>query len=386
MLKGTLTISTRLGKTSPSRSATLLLPLPQFTFGAFVPSLSDRVEHIQKSSVSLGDVARAANVSVTAAGFALRNRPGVGSATRKRILDAAHRLNYFPDARLASTMAGIRQTVSKDLLPVVWFNAHSRKNAWHEYSFLSPYLEGARERLQENGYRLEEIWTKDPAYSMRRIAQIIESQGIEGAIVSNPAKHIRLNWKLMTGVAIGGGILAPALHRIDMDTNFNLALALKSLKRIGYQRIGVCLSEEADRFSRHASRSTTLYFNSTIPRSRRVTPLFLPYLLKPNAEKPLFAVWLKKEKPDVVVGHSSHLISWVESAGFRVPQNIGVAHLAIEDDVLDWAGVYGNKREIGRLAASKLISLMHQRQFGVPPIASSELVPGIWRTGRTILH
>lgn len=337
-----------------------------------------------KSKVSLGDVAREAKVSVTTAGCALRNLPGVGEETRLRILEVARRLNYFPDARLASTMAEIRRSTVKDLLPIVWFNACHQKDAWHKYLFLTPYLEGARERLRELGYRIEEIWLKEPGNTMKRISRIIESQGIEGVIVTNPAKHIRLNWERLAGVAIGGATLAPALHRVDMDSNYNLGLALKSLKRLGYRRIGVCLTEEADRLSRHAIRATTLYFNSTIPASDRVPPLFTPYVVNPDLDLRLVVQWLKKERPDVMVGHSSLQTIWAERAGLRVPEDIGVAHLAIEDDVLDWAGIYGNKREIGRIAASKLISMIQQRQFGAPKIASSDLVPGVWRPGRTV--
>lgn len=115
--------------------------------------------------------------------------------------------------------------------------------------------------------------------------------------------------------------------------------------------------------------------------SNRFSP---PNVLDPAGDKIRFANWIKKERPDAVVGHSSQLVDWVEAAGFRVPEEVGVVHLGIEDDVLEWAGIYGNKREIGRLAASKLVSMIQQRQFGVPEIASTELVPGVWRSGCTL--
>jgi LacI family transcriptional regulator len=245
-------------------------------------------------------------------------------------------------------------------------------------------MEGATERFRDLGYRIEEVWMKDPGMSMKRIAQIIDQQGIEGAIVTDPAKHVRLNWQRIAGVSIGGGLLAPILHRVAMDANSNLALALKSLKRLGHKRIGVLLTEEADRFSHHGARAMTLYFNSTQPKASRVEPLFTPYFMNPEAERAIVASWLKKERPDAVVGHSSHLVDSIESAGLRVPEDIGVAHLGIENDVLDWAGIYANKREVGRLAATKLISLIQHRQFGVPAIASTELVPGVWRNGKTL--
>lgn len=340
---------------------------------------------IKPPTASLGDIAAAAGVSKTSAGCALRNLPGVSESTRERVRRIAVELNYSPDPRLASRMVGIRQTATKDLLPIAWLNTNERKNAWQEYNFLSPYQEGARTRSKELGYRIEEIWTKQPGLTMDRISQVIYLQGIEGVIVSEPARHIRLKWDRLAGVCIGGGLLAPKLDRVTTNVAFNLTLALKSLKRFGYQRIGICLTEEADRFSGHEVRAISYHFNSTIPKSRRVQPLFFPYVIEPNADEEMVREWLEQMHPDVVVGMSSHLVRWMLDAGYRVPQDIGVVHLAIEDDVLDWAGIYANKRKVGSLAVETLISLIHNRQYGVPTIQSTHLVHGSWRAGRTLL-
>ena len=335
--------------------------------------------------VSLGDVAKAAGISKTSAGCALRNLPGVSKSTRRRVLQIAHRLNYFPDARLTSRMMGIRQSTSKDLLPIVWLNTNKEKHAWQNHSFLAPYQQGARERLQELGYRIEEIWTREAGFSMRRIAQIIQHQGIAGVIISEPARHVLLNWNELAGVSIGGGLLVPLLHRVATDINFNLKLALKSLRRFGYQRIGLCLTEEADRFSHHDVRAIIFNFNSTLPKSRQIKPLFTSALMKADEDTGLVTAWLKRERPDAVIGLSSRLKIWMAAAGLRVPEDIGVVHLATDDDVLDWAGIYANKREVGRLAADKVVSLIQHRQYGVPAIASTTFVPGAWRLGSTLL-
>ncbi|MCE0482790.1 MAG: LacI family transcriptional regulator [Methylacidiphilales bacterium] len=340
----------------------------------------------KSAKVSLSDVAKAAMVSTAAAGYALRNLPGVSPETRERILRVAHRLRYFPDPRLASRLAGVRNTSSKELLPVIWLNTHHEKDAWSRYCFLSPIQEGARQRFRELGYKIEEVWTRQPGFSMRRIAQIIEYQGISGVIVTEPARHIRLNWDRLAGVCLGGGLLIPALHCVATDSNLNLRLAFKTLKRFGYQRIGVCLTEQADSFSRHGIRAVTLYFNSMLPRARQVRPLFLPSL-KPGqtSVKGIVAAWLERERPDAVIGLSCNLANWIEAAGFRVPDDIGVAHLAIEDDVPDWAGIYANKRLVGRFAANLLADLIRHEEFGAPSVALTTLVPGVWHPGRTLL-
>lgn len=339
----------------------------------------------KSSKATLGDVAKAAGISKTSAGCALRNLPGVSEATRRRVLQIAGRLNYFPDPRLTSRMMSIRQTAAKELLPIAWLNTHKEKDAWQKHLFLAPYQEGARIRCKELGYRIEEIWTRQPGLKMRRISQIIEQQGIEGVIISEPARHFQLNWNRLAGISIGGGLLAPALHRVAPDIGFNLRLALKLVKRFGYRRIGVCLTEEMDRFSHHDIRSIVFYFNSKIPASRHVQPLFMPYVIRPVDDSALFGAWLKKERPDVVVGLNNDMVNWVKLAGYRVPQEVGVVHLAVEDDVLDWAGIYANKREVGRLAADMTVSLIQSREFGIPRITSTRFVRGSWQNGCTLL-
>ena len=94
---------------------------------------------------------------------------------------------------------------------------------------------------------------------------------------------------------------------------------------------------------------------------------------------------LRQHKPDVVIGLDNRLVQWVEAAGMRVPEDIGVVHLATDDDVSDWAGICGNKREMGAAAAEWVISLMKNRQFGIPKSAMEIGVRGTWHPGRTLL-
>jgi len=331
---------------------------------------------------SLGDIAKAVGISRVAVCYALRNQPGVSKATRERVLRAAKKLGYAPDARISSWMQRMREAKSKDLLPIAWLNSKPEKDAWSKLDYLSPYIEGARARALELGYRLEEIWARQPGMTMRRIAQILYQTGTEGVIVSQPARHIRLDWTNLAGVSIDGSLLAPGLHRVMSDNAFNLLLALKELKRLGYRRIGICFSEQVDSFSHHACRSTAHYFHATTPKLERVPPLFYEGT---TAMKEQVMPWVRRVKPDVVVGLDNRLVEWVEASGYRVPEEVGVVHLALDDDVLDWAGVYSNKREIGATAVEWVASLLQNRRFGLPASAMNMLVRGKWRLGRTLL-
>jgi LacI family transcriptional regulator len=339
------------------------------------------------SRASLGDVAKAAGISKTAVSYALRDCPNVSRETRERIHQIARRLGYVPDARLASWMARVKKAESKEVLPLAWINSQLEEDAWHRYKFLLPYLEGARTRALELGYRLEEIWTRQPGMSMRRISQMIYQRGVEGVIVSQPVRHLRLHWNNLAVVSIDGSLLVPSFHRVMSDNAYNLWLALKSLRQLGYRRIGICLSEPVDNYSHHMCRGAAAhYFHSMAFKSERIPPLFYPEEVgKPQKPFQQIVTWLRHNRPHAVIGLNSHLVEWIEATGLRVPRDIGVVHLALDDDVVEWAGIYSNKREIGAIAAEWVISFLQHHRFGLPKVATNQLIRGEWRPGCTLL-
>jgi LacI family transcriptional regulator len=87
----------------------------------------------------------------------------------------------------------------------------------------------------------------------------------------------------------------------------------------------------------------------------------------------------------VVVCHDALLLKTLGAAGVRVPEDVGVVHIATDDDVPDWAGVNSKKREIGAAAAAMVISQLQNRQFGVPETAFNINIRGTWHGGRTLL-
>ncbi|MFA4944071.1 MAG: LacI family DNA-binding transcriptional regulator [Lentisphaeria bacterium] len=336
--------------------------------------------------VSIRAIAVAAGISKTTVSDALRNHPGVNPATQARVLRLAKQLGYVPDARIASVMASVREAATKELLPIAWLNTNLEQDAWQKYQFHAPYLEGARERARQLGYRLEEIWLHEPGMTMPRLSRRLHRRGIEGVIVTPTATHLQLDWDRLAGVSIGKNLLVPHLHRITADLYYNFLLALKMVKRGGYQRIGICLTDDFDRGTDHACRIAAHHFQATIPECNTVPPLFYNEVPTrwPAAKRQIVA-WLSRCKPDVVVCQSNRLVACVEAAGFRVPMDVGVVHLATDDDVSDWAGVCSNRRETGAIAAELVVSFMRSRQFGVPRIARDTIIRGSWHPGRTLL-
>ena len=351
---------------------------------------SVRLSKQKKSTkISLGDVAKAAGVSKATACYVLRNSPGPSKETRTHVLKVARKLGYAPDARMATRMAHVRETKAKEYLPIAWIHTHPEKDAWQKYKFYSPYLDGARDYAQQVGYRLEEIWSHQPGLTMRRISQILYQRGMEGVIVTQPALHLRLNWNFLSAVSIESSLLAPRLHGVCTDQFFNFQLALKVVKRFGYRRIGICLEDNFARYMGRAIFISANYFCMSTPPVHRVPPVFYDWGREGGAHEQMASKkvvdWIRRHKPEVMVGHSNRLVDWANAAGYRVPQDIGVVHLANDDDVSDWAGINSHRRQIGAVAAERVISLMQHRQFGVPESPVSMMIRGTWCSGKTLL-
>lgn len=336
--------------------------------------------------VSLGDIAAKTGLSRTAVSYALRDHPGIPIDTRERVKKAAGKLGYIPDARMALRMERVRDTKTRASVPIAWLNMDKAQDIWEKKLFLHPYIEGARDRCTEMGYRLDEFWVREPGMTMRRMSEILYHRGIQGVIVAPSAfysaGHIRLQWKNIAAVSFDKGILAPRIHRVVPDYFYNILLTLKILRRSGYRRIGVLLQQQTDRKSTHLYSAGILYFHSVIPKAERIPPLI--DLMKSDFQKK-FVAWFTKHRPDVVVCHHSEVIEWLAGLGYRVPQELGVVHLGIEDDVKDWAGIRQRKRDIGASAAELVISLVQNYRFGLPDPSQDTLIQGQWHHGKTLL-
>jgi LacI family transcriptional regulator len=333
------------------------------------------------------DIASAAGISKTAVSYALQNNPKIGEATRIRVWDIAKSLGYSPDPRIASWMARVRDAASKRLATLAWMNCHWDADAWQKYEFLAPYLAGARARAAELGYQIDQLWIHQPGMTMKRMSRIIYQRGIDGVIFSPFSRHFRLRWEHLASITIEWHLLVPRLNRISTDIVYNFLLALKKIQRSGYRRIGICIDQAVDSQNNRAISTTAWFLNASSKRSIVVPPLFYAWGQEHREieSRKEIARWIRRYKPEVILCLHGDMVNMVQLAGFRVPEEIGVVHLAIDDDVKDWTGIYSNRRAIGAAAVEMIVGSIVNRQFGIPEVPKNTLIQGTWHDGRTLL-
>ncbi|MGH8017876.1 MAG: LacI family DNA-binding transcriptional regulator, partial [Opitutaceae bacterium] len=122
------------------------------------------------SRCTLRSVAAEAGVSVATASLALNGGTRISAATTRRVRVAAARLGYRKDLRVSEFMRQVRRdqrVVYRETIALL--DTWPTRKGWHEPAANQHYAEGIDQRAHELGYEVEEIWTREPGMSDRRI-------------------------------------------------------------------------------------------------------------------------------------------------------------------------------------------------------------------------
>ena len=171
---------------------------------------------------TIDDVARKAGVSSAAVSFAVNDRPGVGEATRARILAAAEELGWRPSAH-ARALTGARASavglvlardpadLETDAFFVRFLSGLERTLAPRDHALLLQLVPvtaaGAYERLaasgRVDGFVLTDVVRDDP-----RIA-VLEAAGLPAVVAGRPGPGCPFPW---VETEHGPGMAAVAEH------------------------------------------------------------------------------------------------------------------------------------------------------------------------------
>lgn len=330
---------------------------------------------------NLSAIAKKSGVSRMTVSRALRNARGVDPTTRLKVLAAATELGYRPNPVVSAFMSYVRLNRIHDHADVLAYLTDGRtREAWRSFEVYARFFKGAKEYAESRGYRLEEFWLREKGLNARRLSQILYSRGIRGVVIgpmTSAHAHLNLDWDKFSASAIGYSLLRPTLSRATNDQYGTMLLALRELRRLGYERIGMAMRRDNDaRVYYHWSAAFLSHHWRHYPHLKPI--IYLPTRWNDKSA----AAWVRKARPEVIV--STESFQQLTSVGFKIPRHLGFVNLdwthAHESD----AGVDQRSEHVGGAAVDIVINQINKNQYGVPPYPRTVTLTGSWVPGTTV--
>lgn len=221
-------------------------------------------------------------------------------------------------------------------------------------------------------------------YSPTRIGDILHAKGISAVILSPFPKHINSfdwQWDRFHTVAIGPSLQEPSVHRVRMNHFHSMNIVLQECRKLGYKKIGLYLRQEV------SMRMNSRWLGSFLAKKFEWDNQFClePYLTQNYCSKD-FLNWIDRAKPDLVIStHLKEPTDWLGSAGFSIPDDIGLVSLSEgSPGGGPNSGIYENWELHGERAIKLLMSLIANNEFGINKRPHTMLIEGIWNQGNTL--
>ena len=337
----------------------------------------------EKKRVNLLDVAKKAGVSKATVSRALRNQTVHTAATRRRIFAAAKSLGYQAHPILSAVMSSVRFKRTSMVSPVI-AEIHCQPWDYDREGNPATLRRSIHEQAELQGYRVAEFHWYEPGMTPRRLMNIIRARGIRAVIFEHfMEREVDLTGFDLSGLAmisIGGALLLPRLHRVEVNHYGNLIKVVKILQARGYRRFGVVIPNVFERAS-DFKRTAALHSEDLHISQRDQIPVFQHDIHDGLAG---LDKWLRRYKPDCVLGVGKDIPGELNALGYSFPDRIGYAHLGWHSSYGTIAGMNPEWCEAGRVAVNLVIDQLTRNEHGVPAHPLWILVEGNWVDGASV--
>ncbi|MDO8538957.1 MAG: LacI family DNA-binding transcriptional regulator [Opitutaceae bacterium] len=332
---------------------------------------------------TLRSLAKVLGLSRTTVSDALRGSPRVDPNTAARVrrvaTDAGYRRNPLAGA-LMSELRRSRGAAFRGVIAAIDFNEPERPD--HAARYHRELVVGADARATELGFKVEKFSVGHAGLSVQRLDSILQSRGIYGLLLL-PSWHdpdlSNLDWSRFAGIYTDYIIERPALHSVCSDHHRSLLAALQRLAALGYRRPGLFLQRHQNERLQYRWGAAFHAFQEHHGIGKPVPPLMVDVF-----DRAEFVSWFERHAPDVVLGHNSDAIDWMESCGARVPATHGFACLNLNMNPKPLAGLDLQPRILGARATELLIGQLQRNETGIPEWPSTTTIPARWVDGPTI--
>jgi DNA-binding LacI/PurR family transcriptional regulator len=336
------------------------------------------------------ELARLSGVSSATVSLALRNHPRISKVTKNRIVRLARKHGYVVDGRVAELMGAIRIHGAEKLEGCLGLiSLYPKPRPWEDpaRNYLQRIQQAAVQRAAELGYRIEPFWVREPGLRPERLAAIMEARGIAGLLSLGALEledEIPAPLQKFTIVTSGTSIHT-RVHRVVSHFSQNANRLLMTLKERGYRRPGAILQQFQDGRNLHQIAGIYLYFTKYVFGDLDV-PIFYA-----TDEPELSSVdrWFRYYQPDVIIygeyrRYGPVIEKYLKDRGLRVPRDVGLALIDSSTHPENMSGVRPNMEQCGKSTVELLVSVLQQRQYGLPANPTVISVEGNWVEGKTI--
>lgn len=272
-----------------------------------------------QSKASLRDVAALAGVSPATASMALRRLARVPAKTREKVEAAAAVLGYVRDPEIGHVLARSRSKnpAARETL-VFLTETDVAAEADPRTPWLKSFYRMARESAHLLGCELEARTLPGTSSGQRRLGNSLWKRGIRGLLLGpitlRAAPVVNMDWSKFAAVELGSTLKSPVLRRVERDYFEDCLMLYRYLQERGYRRLGLAIRERRRGILRGVPDAALLYFCQRHTKMEVVAPL---------AESAFhtkgFRMWLKQERPDVVIQYQSDISGEVPTDPIPVP-------------------------------------------------------------------
>ncbi len=362
------------------------------------------------SNVTLRDITAQCRYSLATVSRALRDDPRISEATKQEIQQLAKEMGYRPNPMIKSLMLAHKRGSPRNELVsnIGWLNTHPDKDIWHNTPYGRHLMGAAKQRAHELGYGFEVLWSVEPGLSVKRLHQIAHTRYVRGLLVPGTVNTLMdegFPWDQYTVVCIRERQLGQVdWHRSSAASRKNTQTAFHHLRVLGYRRIGfaggIYIRDEEDTqqmldfnagdVDHHdsllqdgvcAQLSGYLCSQAFIRKEDRMHPFL--FNSDPHGPQTSLIEWLKEMRPEAVICNGRIIHDAAVAAGFRVPEDLAIAHTHLDDDVEGWAGINPHLVRQSRSAVDMLCAQIERNERGLPDFPKHMHIEGEWCDGWT---
>lgn len=347
------------------------------------------------SRATYAKIAEQAGVCKATVSLALRNSKQISPDTQERIKKIAADMGYRQNPLVSANMAQIRSTKKhKKTLPTIgllstWLDEkRSRKRV--EWDIQSRFREGAQSKAYDLGFDFDYLEFDLNHYSTDRIQHVLTSRNIAGLVLA-PLRfsnsRLQLDWAKFAVCAIGFPDSFGSIPSVYYDNFRCMQNVLEHLTEKGYQRIGFITDSENETRGGHLWNAGFLeYQDRLISPENRVPILRIPKpeLLFEKSDYEMMYAWYIMNKPDVIIGFRSKILSHFRDIGYQVPEDFGYMVLNWSSSSEGCSGYRQCHEEMASAAVEIVSGRLYNNNLGEAKKPGSTLLKGDIVAGATL--